>query len=492
MKTRSFFGRTYNNLGSISECKSGGICVIDKKNRTSCKACRLRKCLMVGMSKSGSRYGRRSNWFKIHCLLQEQAAAAGNGPPVSPGTGLVGGVDPVTGQQQSAAFAAALQGLYGGQRGVPRPGSFPFPPGAINFPSGWKKEQEELDEKKNHITANNNNTNGVLDEEERVALLRAAMQGGVLKSGSRSPESEKSKGTTGGEEDEEDEKDGDGSEDGKEGGGSRAASIGGQSRPSEVSSPSDTNPSPFSERDFHHHYQQAYQQYQRAGAMMRSSSCPVPSLSPAVAPTPFSPVFAIHPRLLYPVVAPHLPPPPPPLPPPPTQHHSPSPIAPSRSPTGDAVRPGGLPGVGSASSPLHKLGTTAFTHRAPGEGGVPPGGAMGGFPSADLLLYANPPLAGVAVEQVEPIDLSIRSSSINGETGSRKRKRRRTGRIWGHEGVKDGGMRDSDEGSEDEYEEDVDEGEEEEEEEEGTSSKKHLLSMPMDLTRRPTEIPQSG
>lgn len=31
---------------------------------------------MVGMSKSGSRYGRRSNWFKIHCLLQEQEKAA--------------------------------------------------------------------------------------------------------------------------------------------------------------------------------------------------------------------------------------------------------------------------------------------------------------------------------------------------------------------------------------------------------------------------------
>lgn len=35
------------------------------------------------MSKSGSRYGRRSNWFKIHCLLQEQqqaqAAATQNG-----------------------------------------------------------------------------------------------------------------------------------------------------------------------------------------------------------------------------------------------------------------------------------------------------------------------------------------------------------------------------------------------------------------------------
>lgn len=69
---QSFFGRTYNNLSSVSECKNNNECVINKKNRTSCKACRLRKCLMVGMSKSGSRYGRRSNWFKIHCLLQEQ------------------------------------------------------------------------------------------------------------------------------------------------------------------------------------------------------------------------------------------------------------------------------------------------------------------------------------------------------------------------------------------------------------------------------------
>lgn len=69
---QSFFGRTYNNLSSISECKNNGECIINKKNRTACKACRLRKCLLVGMSKSGSRYGRRSNWFKIHCLLQEQ------------------------------------------------------------------------------------------------------------------------------------------------------------------------------------------------------------------------------------------------------------------------------------------------------------------------------------------------------------------------------------------------------------------------------------
>lgn len=77
---KSFFGRFCNNQTNIPDCKNNYRCVIDKRNRTSCKACRLRKCLNVGMSKSGCRYGRRSNWFKIHCLMQKNAKSANTGP----------------------------------------------------------------------------------------------------------------------------------------------------------------------------------------------------------------------------------------------------------------------------------------------------------------------------------------------------------------------------------------------------------------------------
>ena len=66
---QSFFGRMHDRK-KLSECKIGaGRCILDPKTRNWCKACRLRKCRTAGMSKSGSRHGRRSNWFKAQHLI---------------------------------------------------------------------------------------------------------------------------------------------------------------------------------------------------------------------------------------------------------------------------------------------------------------------------------------------------------------------------------------------------------------------------------------
>ncbi|KAH8381048.1 hypothetical protein KR200_010119 [Drosophila serrata] len=150
---KSFFGRSYNNLSSISDCKNNGECIINKKNRTACKACRLKKCLMVGMSKSGSRYGRRSNWFKIHCLLQEQQQqavaamaahhnsqqAGGGGAPGGSGGagGMPNGVKAMSGVPPPAAAAAAL-GMLG------HPGGYPGLYAAATAGGGGVRSKEEL------------------------------------------------------------------------------------------------------------------------------------------------------------------------------------------------------------------------------------------------------------------------------------------------------------------------------------------------------------
>lgn len=203
---QSFFGRSYNNLSSISECKNNGECVINKKNRTACKACRLRKCLLVGMSKSGSRYGRRSNWFKIHCLLQEQQQAAGQmrsgqGPPPPGATSrdvlldeYHKGVSPESPHSEEdnrrRALAASDMFMPLPFPGLPLPGFPPplLPPPHLLFPGSFhpalyppRSLLKPTTNNNNRYTNNNNNPENVESFTKRFYL------DAVLKSQRSSP-----------------------------------------------------------------------------------------------------------------------------------------------------------------------------------------------------------------------------------------------------------------------------------------------------------------
>lgn len=74
---------------------------------------------MVGMSKNGSRYGRRSNWFKIHCLLQQDHLLQQNG-----GAGTPNSVTPPQRTPPSHHNALGL-GFLGPQAYPPSMGHMP-------------------------------------------------------------------------------------------------------------------------------------------------------------------------------------------------------------------------------------------------------------------------------------------------------------------------------------------------------------------------------
>jgi len=58
---KGFFKRNAEK-GDQLECTSpGGSCNVDRRNRTSCKHCRLRKCIDVGMSLGGKSNGFQQN-----------------------------------------------------------------------------------------------------------------------------------------------------------------------------------------------------------------------------------------------------------------------------------------------------------------------------------------------------------------------------------------------------------------------------------------------
>ncbi|KAL6731923.1 hypothetical protein Aduo_002741 [Ancylostoma duodenale] len=83
---KSFFGRTcLRKNHDRFECKNAGRCDVVGSNRTSCKACRYKRCVSVGMSPLNSRFGRRSKYFKVSMSAsQKPVSPLPVLPPVSP------------------------------------------------------------------------------------------------------------------------------------------------------------------------------------------------------------------------------------------------------------------------------------------------------------------------------------------------------------------------------------------------------------------------
>ncbi|KAK7873795.1 hypothetical protein R5R35_005780 [Gryllus longicercus] len=338
---KSFFGRTNNNQSAISECKNNGECVINKKNRTSCKACRLKKCIMVGMSKSSSRYGRRSNWFKIHCLMDDMNNQ-NNLNNISNITNLnLNNMSALSGLSGGAAAAAGGAGAA-----TPTPGA-----GAAAFFGGGAGLYPTSLLQGHFLSPERLLASPTLSWQVKK---RKASAGGDDSGRHSRSSAEDSAGSSAGDAPAADDDSG-----------SRPASALSFLRPPS----SQQSPSPFSDKDY-------YQTHRRLSATVTlalpaspvggQTSSPALAAAAAAAAAPFaSPLFGPYApasaRFLYPGLA----------------------------GAAAAVRPGVAPAQpGLLYSP------------------VPVRAGAGG----DLLL-CSPALAGVAVEQDQPIDLSVKSPS---------------------------------------------------------------------------------
>ena len=101
---KGFFRRS-QNAGTNYSCPRSDSCVIDRANRNRCQACRLKKCIALGMSRDAVKFGRMSKKQRDRLYLEVLKQQENQMQVVNSMVNPMASVPPVLEQQQPIGLA---------------------------------------------------------------------------------------------------------------------------------------------------------------------------------------------------------------------------------------------------------------------------------------------------------------------------------------------------------------------------------------------------